>query len=182
MARHFPWLQRKAERDRDTKRKWQKARELFQFSRWRPIWGSSIRIAMLEFSPGESQVKLVQEPGIQPPTNKPHNGTLSGSKWEHSFSLPQVYLSPHALMPQCRGALSRSEEGRRKRTKTNSERGGGEMGGQQRGTGSFLKQAFLGFSSVEAVFDSTCDIHLNHRKESIILFFGSGRWYLCWGD
>lgn len=78
-------------------------------TRTRPGQSCSARLAgrwsFRHSRPGESQVKLVPQPGILPPTNKPHNGTLSDSKWEHSFSLPQVYLSPHALTPQCRGVL-----------------------------------------------------------------------------
>lgn len=120
--------------------------------------------------PGERQVKLVPEPGTLPLTNKPHNGTLSGSKWEHSFSLPQVYLSPHALTPQCRGVL-----------RYRITRGGGWVEWQD-------KQGALAHlsTSIFSVFPLLMLFSLPHvifilitGRESIIPFFGSGRWYLC---
>ena len=53
--------------------------------------------------------------------------------------------------------------GEEKKDKNKSERGGGEVGGQARGAGSSLNKHFLCFSSVKAVFNSTCDIYLNHK-------------------
>lgn len=63
-----------------------------------------VRLAVTFGHSRARRAKLVVEPGIPPRTNKPHNGTLLGSKWEHSFSLPLFYLSQRVPPPRCRGA------------------------------------------------------------------------------
>lgn len=121
----------------------------------------------------EPRIKLVPAPGSLPLTNKPHNGTLLGSKWEHSFSLLQVYLSPHALTLQCRGVLRWRIRGERKDKNKKKKKSGrtGERSWLIRHRGLSL------FFSLKAA--PLPIFVLITGWKSIISFFGSGRWYLC---
>lgn len=74
---------------------------------------------------GLESVKPVEESGILPRTNKPHNRTVLSSEGEHSFSLPQVLSVPVCTgVAVQRWAGCRSGEGCKQRPDTGEVAGG----------------------------------------------------------